>query len=206
MNEGVPSGNRYWIVMGAIALLVAAQLAIPLRYYTGGDPYDERFSWRMFSEVRVVTCDPSATETKDGQSAPVELGRELHEAWIGLLSRNRDAVIERFLVHRCEGGASAATFTNRCHDARYPVCTRDARMRQAGCADLGQAEQVRCMSQVSVMLEQCETDTRLPDLTWSIACEDRAIEAPDADALHAVRTPPADEGEVEAAPVEDEER
>jgi hypothetical protein len=206
MSEGVPSGTRYWIVMSAIVLLVAAQLAIPLRYYAGGDPYDERFSWRMFSEVRVVSCDPSATETKEGATAPVDLGRELHEAWTGLLSRNREAVIERFLEHRCEGGASAATFTNRCHDARYPVCTRDARMRQAGCADLSQAEQVRCMSQVSVMLEQCETDTRLPDLTWSIACDDRTISAPDEAALHAVRTPPSDDAEVDAAPPEDEER
>jgi hypothetical protein len=175
--------------MAAIAVLVLAQLAIPLRYYLGGDPYDERFSWRMFSEVRVVSCDPSASETKADAHAEIELGHEIHEAWIGLLTRNREPVIERFLMHRCEGGASDATFVNRCHDARYAVCTRDAQMRQNECAQLARAEQVRCVSQVRALLDECEEKTRLPDLVWRADCGAGTIEPPDPAALAAVRSP-----------------
>src|SRR5690242_15394556 len=44
--------NRLWSNV-FIALFLAYQLAMPLRYYLGGRGYDERFSWRMFSTLRM---------------------------------------------------------------------------------------------------------------------------------------------------------
>ena len=66
----------------AFALFVAFQLAVPLSYYLRADPYDERFAWRMFSDLRVHHCETVATEVRDGQATTVVLGRVIHYAWI----------------------------------------------------------------------------------------------------------------------------
>jgi hypothetical protein len=81
-----------------IAVFVASQLLIPLRYYVAHrDPHDERFAWRMFSPMRMVQC--TATFDRDGTS--IALGREFHEAWIELASRGRFAVIEAMGAALC---------------------------------------------------------------------------------------------------------
>jgi hypothetical protein len=99
-------------------LWVVFLLAIPLRYYLGDDPYDERFAWRMFSAVRVQQCTLALSEVRDGrehQLAPMEI---LPVPWVALLERNRPAVIERFLRWRCEReGTSEVRFRNTCRDA-----------------------------------------------------------------------------------------
>ncbi len=98
-----------------LGVFLVAQVLIPLRYYFGSDPYDERFSWRMFSAVRVHQCRVQATETIGGTPRPIDLNREIHRAWINTLSRNRDAVTEKFLRARCEGeGVTEVVVTNNC--------------------------------------------------------------------------------------------
>ncbi len=100
-----------------LGVFLFAQVLIPLRYYLGDDPYDERFSWRMFSAVRVHQCRVAAVETTDGTPRPIDLNREIHRAWINTLRRNRDAVTQKFLQARCDGdGVSEVVVTNNCVD------------------------------------------------------------------------------------------
>lgn len=100
--------------MGAVAVLLV-QALIPLRYYLGDDAYDERFSWRMFSAVRMQQCDIAASETTHGVTRPVRLIETIHVAWINTLRRNREAVMERYLEWRCEqDGVSRARLENEC--------------------------------------------------------------------------------------------
>lgn len=103
-----------WIVLAA-SLILLAQALIPLRYYLGHDPYDERFAWRMFSDIRMQRCQVTATEVVDGQSRPVPLVRNIHMAWINTLKRNRSAVVQRYLRWRCEQeGVTQAELSSRC--------------------------------------------------------------------------------------------
>ncbi len=97
-----------------LAGFVALQALIPLRYYLGDDLYDERFAWRMFSQVRVQECSAEASE--DGRAiSPYAV---LPAPWVSLLSRNRPAVIGRFLAWRCaaEGARERVRVTTTCRD------------------------------------------------------------------------------------------
>jgi len=88
-----------------IALFLAYMLAMPLRYYLGGRGLDERFSWRMFSSVRMLKCKVEVDEhlERDGDTRErkVNLTKEVQVAWIGLLERGRPLVIEKLLARRC---------------------------------------------------------------------------------------------------------
>lgn len=106
-----------WVALGAGGLLFVMQLLLPLRYYFGNDPYDERFAWRMFSTVRQHQCRLSAQDTRNGQPVPVSLPTEVHVGWITLLRRNRSAVVRKYLRFRCGiEGVEAARLENRCRD------------------------------------------------------------------------------------------
>lgn len=109
-----PSSSRQrWISAAALGVLLV-QALIPLGYYLGDDPYDERFSWRMFSAVRMHRCAVEADELREGQRVSIPLGDTLHVAWITTLRRNRAAATTRFLRWRCEGGAAEARVISRC--------------------------------------------------------------------------------------------
>ncbi|MCA9540458.1 MAG: hypothetical protein KC620_16275 [Myxococcales bacterium] len=91
-----------------IAAFVALQIYLPLSYYLGGDPFDERFAWRMFSPVRLSNCSVGLYEVVDGVERPIDLTDELHVVWINLLKRARPAVIDRAVEKFCaERGAGA---------------------------------------------------------------------------------------------------
>ena len=99
----------------AVGVAVIVQLLVPMSYYFGDDPYDERFAWRMFSAVRVYRCSADATEVNQGSTERIALPEEVHVAWIRTMQRNREAVIARFLRWRCEeAGADSVRFVNRC--------------------------------------------------------------------------------------------
>jgi hypothetical protein len=85
-----------WIILG----VVISQLLIPLHYYLPShrDPHDERFAWRMFSPMRMTTCEPKFTV--DG--APLDLGTQFHEAWVEIAKRGRFHIIERMAEQLCE--------------------------------------------------------------------------------------------------------
>lgn len=116
---GTPKGSSRRRVSVLIGALLALQLVVPLRYYLGEDPYDERFSWRMFSAVRVVSCQTQVVEgTTEGTRRAVPLMRTIHEAWVNHLKRNREGVIRAFLSRRCEEDAvDDVVLQNQCVDA-----------------------------------------------------------------------------------------
>lgn len=82
-----------------IAGFLAVQLALPLTYYLARrDEHDERFAWRMFSSIRMVSCQ---VDVRVGD-APVELNRQFHDAWIALAQRGRRNVIEAMGARLCK--------------------------------------------------------------------------------------------------------
>ena len=98
-TKGSPSR---WI-MGLIALFFCFQMYAPIRYYLGGYPWDERFSWRMFSTVRTLKCQPQLwTQSKeDDRKYPLRLSKEMHMVWINLMKRGRLRVIKEFARSYC---------------------------------------------------------------------------------------------------------
>lgn len=116
-----PKGRRRAWVRGLVVGLLLLQAVIPLRYYLGDDPYDERFSWRMFSAVRVIRCNTGVQERVGDarRPRPVHLMKVIHEAWVTTLRRNREEVIRAFLARRCrEEDVREVTLVSQCVDAR----------------------------------------------------------------------------------------
>jgi hypothetical protein len=109
-----------------IAAFLLFQIAMPLRYYLGGRGYDERFSWRMFSSVRMQRCDVRVREVLDGDDErAVGLERELQVAWIGMLERYRSQVVDEFLARRCaRDGVRRARYERACTDTDGTVLPR----------------------------------------------------------------------------------
>ena len=73
-----------------LALVLGSQALLPAHYYLGTDPLDERFAWRMFSPVRMLTCQVEY----EVQGVPVALPEHFHSAWITLVKRGRLDVTE----------------------------------------------------------------------------------------------------------------
>lgn len=115
-GEGAaPLPRRAAALTIGVAVVLVVQALVPLRYYLGDDAYDERFSWRMFSAVRMHRCALTAYETRGGVEQPVSLHTQVQAGWVTTLERNREAVVERYLRWRCEAeGLSAARLENRC--------------------------------------------------------------------------------------------
>ena len=84
-----------------IAGVLVSQIWLPLSYYLGDDPFDERFSWRMFSPVRMARCQVSATDHSAGQAERIRLGSKIHVVWVNLLKRARPSVIEAVSEKLC---------------------------------------------------------------------------------------------------------
>lgn len=81
-----------------IWVFLAWNLAVPLRYYLGDDPFDERFAWRMFSPTRMVSCE---VRLYDAARQPIDLSQQLHVAWINLLKRARLSVLDQVALKLC---------------------------------------------------------------------------------------------------------
>ncbi len=112
---GEPESGRRGPIRAFVIGVLLLQIAGPLSYYLGDDPYDERFSWRMFSEVRVRSCEVTVSETVGGATRPVELRTAIHGAWIETLRRNRRAAIRALLRRRCDDDRTTAVhLENRC--------------------------------------------------------------------------------------------
>ncbi|MGE0792455.1 MAG: hypothetical protein AB7S26_42665 [Sandaracinaceae bacterium] len=95
--------------------ILAIEALVPLRYYTSDDAFDERFSWRMFSAVRVYRCRLEAFDERAGARTPVNLMTEVQVGWINTLERNREAVQDRYLTWRCEDDENdGARLVNHC--------------------------------------------------------------------------------------------
>ena len=100
-----------------IALFLLYQVAMPLRYYLGGRGDDERFSWRMFSSVRLQKCEVRVHEVLAGQSREVKLSQAVQIAWIGMLERNRPQAVDKLLRRRCQkSGVTETRYHRSCRD------------------------------------------------------------------------------------------
>jgi hypothetical protein len=112
------------------ALWAALMLAIPLRYYLGDDAYDERFAWRMFSAVRVQSCQAELEETRAANERVIPLMEVLPAPWAALLERNRIAVAISVLRWRCEqDGVTNVRIRSTCRDASgQPLAATERRI------------------------------------------------------------------------------
>lgn len=85
-----------------IAIVLASQLLLPLRYYLGDDLFDERFAWRMFSPIRMTSCRVAWVEVRDGIRVPLQPSSEVAVPWVSLMQRAREEVIVGYARHHCE--------------------------------------------------------------------------------------------------------
>ena len=110
------SGSRRLANVFIVAFL-AYHVAMPLTYYLGDRGYDERFSWRMFSTLRLQQCKVQIAETQaaDTKFRDVSVKRDVQAAWVSLLERVRMPVVEKYLERRCElHDATQVRYTRRC--------------------------------------------------------------------------------------------
>ncbi|MDW8246449.1 MAG: hypothetical protein RMJ84_07720, partial [Sandaracinaceae bacterium] len=75
---------RFQALLGSLWVMV--HVLIPLRYYLwpGHDRYDERFSWRMFSAVRVERCRVKAWVEESKGERLINLPKLLPMPWVSL--------------------------------------------------------------------------------------------------------------------------
>jgi hypothetical protein len=109
--QRAPSADRRARTLANLLIVafLGFHVAMPLTYYLSDRVYDERFSWRMFSSVRLQECAVRVTEAPEaGTPRGVDLERDLQVAWVNILKRLRPAAIEKFMKRRCE----------RAHDER----------------------------------------------------------------------------------------
>lgn len=104
-----------------------------LSYYQSENPWDERFSWRMFSTVRGLKCTfelferrVDGTETCPDDSrfrcSSVHLSSRHHMVWVNLLARGRLSVLDRLAEHECakQQGEPGFYARIRCPDPTPP--------------------------------------------------------------------------------------
>jgi hypothetical protein len=100
-----------------IAAILVFQIAMPLSYYLSGRAYDERFSWRMFSTLRLRDCKVQVREHLVSSIRDVNVERDVHVAWLRLLERMRSAVVDAYLERRCQAEeVTRVDFICRCND------------------------------------------------------------------------------------------
>src|SRR5688572_33033463 len=81
---------------GFIAVFVLVQLLLPLHYYVARrDAHDERFAWRMFSPMRMTTCELAMSR----DDKPIKLSTEFHMYWVRAAERGRFVVVESMAAH-----------------------------------------------------------------------------------------------------------
>jgi|GEM_PF-2629426 hypothetical protein len=90
-----------------IAIYLAVQLLLPLRYYSGASQADPRFSWRMFSSTGQKHCLAKAYEIirQDGKllERPLQLDSVLPRSWLHILkTSHQQNVVEEFLSWYCQ--------------------------------------------------------------------------------------------------------
>ncbi len=118
-----------------LVVFFAIQIYLPLSYYLGNYPWDERFSWRMFSSVRSLQCQsqfiveyPSSKQSENQiqnqanqQACPndpskscqkLKLNEHLHVVWINLIQRGRLEVIDHFAKQHCATKQDAMFFAD----------------------------------------------------------------------------------------------
>ena len=105
-------GQTKPIVLACLVLFFGIQMYAPIRYYLGDYPWDERFSWRMFSTVRTLKCRPQlwSQQSDDSRRQPLRLSREMHMVWVNLMKRGRLRVVEEFARSYCQRRPETALY------------------------------------------------------------------------------------------------
>ena len=104
--------SRRTLKFAILVLFFGIQLYFPLAYYLGDHPWDERFSWRMFSTVRNLKCAPKVwlsspqgnvlcPDQSGGRCVQKRLSRDIHMVWINLMKRGRMSVMNSYVAHQC---------------------------------------------------------------------------------------------------------
>ena len=105
-----PRSRARLLASAFIGAWLLGQLAVPASYHLNANASEERFAWRMFSDVWWYhkTCQLSLVEILDrppsGEAPvrrPVALERAFHVVWLRQLQR-RPAVVEKALHQRCD--------------------------------------------------------------------------------------------------------
>jgi len=114
---GAPPPRRIRLAVSCfIGAWLLWQISVPLAYYvrdyqTGEAQEEQRFSWRMFSQIWMLQrgCNIAAFElvARSGADGPptvrrLDLYRLLESIWIEQLREGRRPVAEKFLRSRCE--------------------------------------------------------------------------------------------------------
>jgi hypothetical protein len=112
------SASRRRIENLIICAVLSFEILTPLSYYLGARGYDERFSWRMFSTLRLRDCKVRVVETpRAGLEHEVAIEQDVQLAWLRLLERMRWAVVDRYLRRRCDAGPiERVEYLSMCHD------------------------------------------------------------------------------------------
>jgi hypothetical protein len=142
--ESAPGRRRLSNVF--IGAFLAVQIAMPLSYYLRDHDYDERFSWRMFSTLRLRDCKILVNETPRGSNTnqAVAIERDVQVAWLRLLERMRTSVVDKYLQRRCErqGGAiERVEFVRTCKDTDGKALPALHRTLQCGQSEPEQTEE-----------------------------------------------------------------
>lgn len=102
---GPPSGRSRRVIGAFIAAAVFYQIATPLSYYLGDEPFEERFAWRMFSPLQLRSCEFSVFERIGPGSAgrqPISFDSIVEGWWIDGLERNRPRIVRAVLNRACD--------------------------------------------------------------------------------------------------------
>jgi hypothetical protein len=141
-----PDRRRRRLTNVFIGAFLAFQVAVPLRYYLGDRDYDERFSWRMFSTLRLRDCDVRVSEmVREGdvsREQPVAIERDVQVAWVRLLERMRRTVVDKYLQRRCEREhVERVEYVLTCKDTDGQALPALRRVLQCGEAEPRQTEE-----------------------------------------------------------------
>ena len=106
-----PSSRHSRALIFLLIVFFSAQMWAAGSYYWGDYPWDERFSWRMFSTVRSLSCQVQMWESTeqgalcpDGQTShctQVRLSSRYHMVWVNLLKRGRRQVLKKIAQQEC---------------------------------------------------------------------------------------------------------
>lgn len=87
-----------------ICLFLAIQVYLPVDYYFfREDKMDERFAWRMFSDISLSKIEIVFTEENEkNELVPIDLGVYMPPVWIIQINRGKSYLLKRVCEYLCK--------------------------------------------------------------------------------------------------------